>query len=96
MTIGAFSKDSERCIKCKHYDDCEEKRMELCAYIVPEEILQPIGEQYVMPNEVSLADCVNMLVDEATVYQQTQNELEKELYKELYCTFRRDIYGKNG
>ncbi len=94
--IKAFSRDSERCRECTHYKDCDEKRMELCAYIVPEEILQPMGEQCIMQNVLSLTDCVNILVGEATVYQQTQKELEKELYKELYCTFRRDIYGKNG
>ena len=88
--IGAFSRDSEQCRKCEYYKDCDEKRMELCAYIIPDEVLQPMGEQYVMQNVISLADCVNILVDETTVYQQTQKELKKELYKQLYCEFRRE------
>lgn len=83
--IKAFLRDSERCQKCNYYKDCDEKRRELCAYIIPEDILQPIGEQYVMPNAISLTDCINSLIDEAV----TRQKIEKELHKQLYCEFRR-------
>ena len=87
--IGVFSRDSEQCRKCNYYKDCDEKRRELCAYIVPEEIMQPMDEQYVMPNAISITDCINNLVEEEAIRQKIEKELEKELRKQLYCGFRR-------
>ena len=85
--IRAFSRDSEQCRKCSYYKNCDEKRMELCAYIVPEPKLQPLVEQYIMPNAVSLTDCINSLINETVTRQKIEEELEKELRRQLYCEF---------
>ena len=89
--ISSFSRDSEQCRKCNYYKDCDEKRRELCAYIIPDEnILSDIGVQYVMPNVVSITDCISMNIDAAIARDKLEKELEKELYKQLYCEFRRE------
>lgn len=31
----SFSKTSEKCKACKFYSDCDSKRMEACAYLMP-------------------------------------------------------------
>ncbi len=87
----AFSRDSEQCRKCMYYNDCDEKRMELCAYIIPDKnILSDIGVQYVMPNVISITDCISTNIDAAIAREKLEKELEKELYKQLYCGFRRE------
>lgn len=89
--ISAFSRDSEQCRKCNYYKDCDEKRKETCAYIIPNEsILSDIGVQYAMPNAISITDCIAMNIDAAIAREKLEKELEKELYKQLYCWFRRE------
>ena len=43
-----------------HYKDCDEKRMELCAYIIPkeaeEEIINELMTQCIMPNSLFMCD----------------------------------------
>ena len=85
--VGTFSRDSKQCCKCNYYKDCDEKRMELCAYLVLCEMEPPIKEQYYT---VSLSDCIQNIINEETIRQKAEKEFEKELYKQLYCKFRRE------
>ena len=83
--IGAFSRDSERCRKCIYYKDCDEKQMEMCAYIIPdkaiEEIIDEVAMQCVMPNSLLIGD-IQKSVDWQALRMQTSQELADMLYSE--------------
>ncbi len=36
MKTGSFSRTSTKCQSCPKHNDCDNKRLEACAYLVPE------------------------------------------------------------
>lgn len=89
--IGAFSKDSEQCKKCKYYKDCDEKRMELCAYIIPEKVVEEIVDEAimnsVMPNALSLGN-YDIQVNTKMLLENARKEMEN-IFNPCYWEIRR-------
>lgn len=87
-----FSQDSETCKRCKYYDDCDNKRMEMCAVINPSDTNQPTLQEE--------AGCCSEDVC-CSAYQETviqpglrtkdgiylTEQIRKEIERELNCSF---------
>lgn len=83
----ALTRDSEKCRKCEFYNECDEKRMELCGYIAEDHLnTLDMSIQYTMPNAISIVDCITDNIEAAELRRQ----LEKELYKSLGCGFLKE------
>lgn len=91
----ALSKVSEICKHCEHYNDCDNKRMEACAYIIPKEPLAQNGNQpLTQPLMQAMAvkhDYRNIKIAENTTITIDIEELKKKMredfYKNLGCGF---------
>lgn len=92
--IGAFSRDSEQCQKCLYYKDCDEKRIGLCAYIIPnkaeEEIINELMTQCVMPNGLFMCD-----IAENMDLQAVRTKISQEWSDQVYWAIRGRYDGKN-
>ena len=92
--MGAFSRDSEQCRKCNYYKDCDDKRRELCAYIIPdeavEEITNAIMTQCVTPNSVFINDIQNNID-----WQTARMEMAQEWSDQVYWAMRGMYDGKS-
>lgn len=87
--MGSLSKLSERCKKCKHVDDCNEKKMEACAYI------EPAGAIMSAPTTQA---SMQPIMRETIMINTGKNALGKvEIYKdELIEKIKEDIYKSCG
>lgn len=95
MTRG-LSKDSAICKHCPNYDNCSnKKRMEACAYLVPEQALaSPFAESMAEPMIQEMAvkhDFRNIKIAENTTVtidlEELKKKLEEDFYKQLGCGF---------
>ena len=79
--IGSISKLDIRCAMCAKKNDCDHKRMENCAYFIPEiPIEAKIGVEITQP-------LMQPLLREPAI-EEIQREIEKALYKNtLYSCF---------
>lgn len=76
-SIGTISKLDIRCAMCAKKNDCDHKRMENCAYFIPE---TPIKAEIAQP-------LMQPLLREPT-REEIQREIEKTLYKNtIYSCF---------
>ena len=88
-----LSKLSEKCKKCLHADNCDEKRMEVCAVIdgvkeieIKPNILAPLTMQLTAP---TLRDTSIETQRKEEIEKQITNEIYKELYKHTNCSFQK-------
>ena len=88
----ALSKDSEICKKCELYDECTNKRMELCAYITPT-IEAPAMQSLTLDamakhdyRDVKIAESTTVTID----LEEMKKKFEDEIYKHLKCGFLRE------
>ena len=85
----ALSKDSEMCKKCELYDECTNKRMELCAYITPTieaPVMQPLALDVMVKHDyrdVEIAENTTVTID----LEEMKKKLEDDIYKHLKCGF---------
>ena len=84
--VGSISKEADKCEKCSKRNICNEKRMELCAYIIPK---GNIAEKLSSSIDESMAQHLmrdTMLVNDGTgnMTQVYKDEIEKQLYSKLY------------
>lgn len=88
----ALSKDSEVCKKCELYDECTNKRMELCAYIMPTiEVpsMQPLALDAMVKHDyrdVKIAENTTVTID----LEELKKKLEDEIYKSFGCSFLKE------
>ena len=88
----ALSKDSEKCKKCELYDECTNKRMELCAYITPTieaPAMQPLALDAIIKHDyrdVKIAENTTVTID----LEELKKKLEDDIYKHLKCGFMRE------
>ena len=78
-----LSRLAEQCRKCPFKDNCKNKRIEALGYL-PEPIVAEAGAS--SPAELSqpiLRETVNTIID-GKVVKVYKDEIEKQLYKELY------------
>jgi hypothetical protein len=87
-----LSKDSEKCKQCEQYNECNNKRMELCAYIAP-----TIAAPSTSPLALDLIvkhDCRDIKIAENTTVtidvEELKKNLENEIYKSFGCSFLRE------
>lgn len=91
---GSFSRLSERCQKCSFRDDCENKRLEACAYIIPEQFSAPAMADLTMPimagilvkhdyRDVWIGPTTTITID----LEDVKRQLEKDFYKSMNCGF---------
>lgn len=90
-----LSKTSAVCNHCEHFDDCDNKRMEACAVIVPERQLaqsvssplaEPLMQEMAVKHDyrnVKIAENTTVTIDLVEVKEQ----LKKDFYKQLGCGF---------
>ena len=86
--MGAIAKLSEKCQKCSRVEKCDHKRMESFAYYDD----RNMAESVTAPSTADLAspilrETVNMIVD-GQVVKLYKEEIERELYKNLYDGLR--------
>ena len=89
----ALSKVSEICKYCEHYNDCDNKRMEACACIIPKETLaQPCNQSLTNTFAADMAvkhDYRNIKIAENTTVtidlEELKEKMEKDFYKQLGC-----------
>lgn len=78
-----LSKLAEQCQKCPFKDNCKNKRMEALGYL-QEPIVAEAGTPSVAElTQPILRETVNMIID-GKVVKVYKDEIEKQLYKELY------------
>lgn len=93
----ALKKDHPKCKACKHYDDCDEKRMVACAMMEPP-MLERAAQNVTLPVSQDIAvkhDYRDVWVDKDTtvtidledIKKQIEREIYKSLYKPLECNF---------
>ena len=85
----ALSKDSETCKKCELYDECTNKRMELCAYIAP--AIEVTAMQHLALDAMVKHDYRDVKIAENTTVtidlEELKKKLEDDIYKHLKCGF---------
>ena len=74
-----LSRLAEQCRKCPFKDNCKNKRIEALGYL-PEPIVAEAGAELTQP---ILRETVNTIID-GKVVKVYKDEIEKQLYKELY------------
>ena len=80
----SISRLAEKCRTCKNADKCNNKRMEACAYYPDPhmaELSQPLTAELAAP---VLRETITINID-GTLQTVYKDEIEKELYKQLYC-----------
>ncbi len=78
-----LSRLAEQCRKCPFKDDCENKRMEALGYL-PEPIITEAGASSAVElTQPILRETINTIID-GKVVKVYKDEIEKQLYKELY------------
>lgn len=87
--MGSIAKLSEKCKKCPWVEKCDHKRMEACAYYddrnMEELVTAPSAADVASP---ILRETVNTIVN-GQVVKVYKEEIERELYKNLYDGLRR-------
>lgn len=87
-----LSKDSEMCKKCELYDECTNKRMELCAYITPAieaPAMQPLALDAIVKHDyrdVKIAENTTVTID----LEELEKKLKDEIYKSFGCSFLKE------
>jgi hypothetical protein len=74
-----YSKLSEKCKKCRHVDNCDDKRMEACA--VMEVMSKPTNIASNISTPLTMQIAAPVLRDASA---QAAEQIKKELYKDLY------------
>lgn len=71
----SFSQDSKICKKCKHYADCDDKRMAACA-----EIESTMSTQFQTDSSVAMSAAQPLLKRESGVFltEQIRKEIESQ------------------
>lgn len=78
-----LSRLAEQCRKCPFKDDCKNKRTEALGYL-PEPIVTEAGASSAAElTQPILRETVNTIID-GKVVKVYKDEIEKQLYKELY------------
>lgn len=92
-----YSKDSEVCIACEHYNDCDNRRMEMCAaaYLQPSAMptIMPIGADIVVKHDyrdVKIAENTTVTIDLEEVKKDAMKKLQQEIYNSFGCSFLRE------
>ncbi|MEY8416669.1 hypothetical protein AAK964_10240 [Tissierella praeacuta] len=80
----AFSKLHESCKKCKHKDDCDNKRMVACGVMTLDPTSQMVNPH--MPTSINLGD----IQIGTSLEEDINKQLEKKSYKEINCNFTFD------
>nr|DAS46943.1 MAG TPA: hypothetical protein [Caudoviricetes sp.] len=90
-----LSKVSKICNACEHYDDCDNKRMEACAYLIPKESLaNPCIQQSIEPiaadmavkhayRNIKIAENTTVTID----LEEIKKKVREDFYKNLGCGF---------
>lgn len=92
-----FSKTDERCVKCEYFDDCNNKRMVMCAaqeFDLPEQYAEKVSENLTMPlandilvkhdyRQIKIAPNTTITID----LEEEKKKLREELTKHLRCDF---------
>lgn len=90
-----FSKTSDECLQCSYFDDCDKKRMVMCAVKeIPPPMMERAAESVSMPLAEDLLvkhDYRDIKVGENTTItidlEDMKKQLEKDFYKALGCPF---------
>lgn len=83
-----FSRDSEKCLTCEMYEECKNKRMELCAAAYLPTAAMPsassmIPDMAITPNlrDVKIAENTSITID--------LEEIKQKIYDSVGCKFIR-------
>lgn len=88
----SLSKVSEICKLCEHYDDCDNKKMEACACLIPKESLaNPSTQQSTEPivadmavkhkyRDIKIAENTTVTID----LEKLKKKIKKDFYKGLF------------
>lgn len=83
-----FSKTSEECLACEHYDDCNNKRMVACAFMdMPSSMLATAAESAVAPmlNDVAVKhDYRDVWIDPNTTVTIDLEDVKKQIERDFY------------
>lgn len=90
-----FSKTSDECLHCKYFNDCDKKRLVMCAVKeMPPLMMERAAESVSMPLTEDLAvnhDYRDIKVGENTTIaidlEDIKKRMEKDFYKALGCPF---------
>lgn len=91
----SFSKTSDECLQCTYFNDCDKKRLVMCAVKeMPQQIAEKAAESVSMPLTEDIAvkhDCRDIKVGENTTItidlEDIKKQMEKDFYKALGCPF---------
>lgn len=90
MKTGSFSAESKRCQKCNFRDDCENKRLAACAYIIPEPMLAPATMDAKMPIMADVLvkhDYRDIKIGENTTITIDLEDIKKEIERSFHKDF---------
>ena len=91
----SLSKVSEICKYCEHYPNCDSKRMEACAYLIPKNNMEncatqnysaPIAEELLVKHnyrEIKIAENTTVTID----LEELKKKIQEDFYKDLGCGF---------
>lgn len=79
----ALSRLAEQCQKCPFKDNCKNKRMEALGYLPGPILAEAAAPSIAELTEPILRETVNTIID-GKVVKVYKDEIEKQLYKELY------------
>lgn len=96
MSIS-ISKTDERCLKCEHFDECDNKRMVMCAmaeFPPHKQYIEKAAEAISMPltndicvkhdyRQIKIAPNTTITID----LEEEKKKLQEELTKHLRCDF---------
>ena len=90
-----FSKTSDECLQCSYYEDCDKKRLVMCAVKeMPPQVAEKAAESVSMPfvedlavkhdyRDVKIAEYTTITID----LEDLKKQMEKDFYRALGCPF---------
>lgn len=81
-----LSRLAEQCRKCPFKDNCKNKRMEALGYLSEPIVAETGASSAAELTQPILRETVNTIID-GKVVKVYKDEIEKQLYKELYSHF---------
>ena len=91
----SLSKVSEICKYCEHYLNCDSKRMEACAYLIPKNnMANRVTQNYSAPiaaellvkhdyREIKIAENTTVTID----LEELKKKIQEDFYEDLGCGF---------
>jgi hypothetical protein len=89
--MASISKTSDKCMKCPHVDNCDEKRMVACALMEVDFKPNIAESNATMNTTMNAIQITNSIINDKTISTQIEEQFKKDFYKRynFLCDFNK-------